>query len=156
MISGMKKLTLISTLLLCWCNVFSQSFAITEDAAIAKLHEFFLLLDINHYEKENISRIVTNDFHIFEVGNDFDLDSFDLFIKEASQTIIETEWTLSDFEVSLDDNSAHITYYNKGIFKTNNNESIYSDWMESVYMVVENGELKLKFLQSDLINREIK
>jgi hypothetical protein len=27
--------------------------------------------------------------------------------------------------------------------------------MESVYMVVENGELKLKFLQSDLINREI-
>ena len=99
---------------------------------------------------------VTNDFHIFEVGNDFDLDSFDLFIKEASQTIIETEWTLSDFDVSLDDNSAHIAYYNKGIFKTNNNESIYSDWMESVYMVVENGELKLKFLQSDLINREIK
>ena len=152
----MKKLILVSALLLFWSNAFSQSSAITEDAAIAKLHEFFVLLDINNYKKENISRIVTYDFHIFEVGNDFDLDSFDLFIKEASETIIETQWTLSDFIVSLDHNSAHITYYNKGIFKNNNNESIYSDWMESVYMVLENGELKLKFLQSDLINREIK
>ncbi len=97
----MKKLILVSALLLFWSNAFSQSSAITEDAAIAKLHEFFVLLDINNYKKENISRIVTYDFHIFEVGNDFDLDSFDLFIKEASETIIETQWTLSDFIVSL-------------------------------------------------------
>ena len=152
----MKKLILISAILLFWSNAFSQSSEITEDVAIAKLHEFFVLLDINNYKKANISRVVTNDFHIFEVGNDFNLDSFDLFIKNASETIIETQWTLSDFIVSLDDNSAHITYYNKGIFKNNKNESIYSDWMESVYMVLENGELKLKFLQSDLINREIK
>ncbi|SVE37275.1 uncharacterized protein METZ01_LOCUS490129, partial [marine metagenome] len=76
----MKKLILISALLFYWSNTFSQSVEITEDAAVAKLHEFFVLLDINDYEKENISRIVTNDFHIFEVGNDFDLDSFDLFI----------------------------------------------------------------------------
>lgn len=149
----MKKLLLISALLLSF-NSYSNE--LTEEVAIAKLHEFFFLLDIDNYEKENFSKIVAKDFQIFEVGNDFDLDSFDQFINDATGDIVETDWTLSDFEVILDDHSAHISYYNKGIFKTKDNESIYSDWMESVYMILEDGELKIKFLQSDLINREIK
>jgi len=149
----MRKLLLI-ILLLFSSNGYSNE--LTEEVAIAKLHEFFFLLDVDNYEKENFSKIVAKDFQIFEVGNDFDLDSFDQFINDATGAIVETDWTLSDFEVTLDDHSAHISYYNKGIFKTKDNESIYSDWMESVFMVLEDGKLKIKFLQSDLINREIK
>ena len=149
----MKRLILISALLFSF-NGYSNE--ITEAVAIAKLHEFFFLLDVDNYEKEDFSKIVAKDFQIFEVGNNFDLDSFDQFINDATGDIVETDWTLSDFEVTLDDHSAHISYYNKGVFKTKDNESIYSDWMESVYMILEDRELKIKFLQSDLINREIK
>ena len=149
----MKKLILISVLLFSF-NAFSIE--ISEETAIAKLEEFFYLLDVDRYERDTFSKVVTEDFQIFEVGNDFDLDSFDQFINNATGDIVETDWTLSDFEVTLDDHSAHISYYNKGVFKTKDNESIYSDWMESVYMILEDGELKIKFLQSDLINREIK
>jgi hypothetical protein len=150
-----KILILVSVLLLFWSNAFSQSSAITEDDAIAKLEEFFYLLDVNRYEKEVFSRVITKDFQIFEDGLDLDRETFHDFISEATGTIVETEWVLSNFKVTLNMDSAHITYYNNGVFKTKTNESIYSYWMESVYMVVENGELKLKFLQSDLINREI-
>ena len=44
------------------------------------------------------------------------------------------------------------SYFNKGSFKTKQNELIRYDWMESVYMVLDGGELKLKFLQSDLVS----
>ena len=90
--------------------------------------------------------------YIFEVGNDFNLESFDSFISEASETLSETIWELSNFVVSLDDNSAHISYFNNGAFKTNQNEMIRYHWMESAYMVLDDEELKLKFLQSDVVS----
>ena len=133
----------------------SSSASITEQAAIDKLNQFFELLDFKVYKKENISQILTDDFQIFEMGKPWDMDEFDVFINDASKKTISTYWTLSDYKVSIDDNSAHISYVNNGVFSTTNNETIYSYWLESVYMVVENNQLKLKFLQSDLINREI-
>ena len=133
----------------------SSSASITEQAAIDKLNQFFELLDFKVYKKENISQILTDDFQIFEMGKPWDMDEFDVFINDASKTTISTDWTLSDYKVSIDDNSAHISYVNNGVFSTTNNETIYSYWLESVYMIVENDQLKLKFLQSDLINREI-
>ena len=133
----------------------SSSASITEQAAIDKLNQFFELLDFKVYKKENISQILTDDFQIFEMGKPWDMDEFDVFINDASKTTISTDWTLSDYKVSIDDNSAHISYVNNGVFSTINDETIYSYWLESVYMVVENDQLKLKFLQSDLINREI-
>ena len=133
----------------------SSSASITEQAAIDKLNQFFELLDFKVYKKENISQIITDDFQIFEMGKPWDMDEFDVFINDASKTTISTDWTLSDYKVSIDDNSAHISYVNNGVFSTINNETIYSYWLESVYMIVENDQLKLKFLQSDLINREI-
>ena len=133
----------------------SSSASITEQAAIDKLNQFFELLDFKVYKKENISQILTDDFQIFEMGKPWDMDEFDVFINDASKTTISTDWTLSDYKVSIDDNSAHISYVNNGVFSTINNETIYSYWLERVYMIIENDQLKLKFLQSDLINREI-
>ena len=149
------KNIIFTILLILTSNSTAEEFIITDEKAIGKLQEFFELLNIQVYDKENLSKIVTSDFHIFEVGNDFDIDSFDSFINEASEVFNETSWELSDFVVSIDNNSAHVSYLNKGLFKTKQNELVHSEWMESVYMVLENDELKLKFLQSDLVNEEI-
>ena len=147
-----KLLTIVTISFVLAFSVNAAESLITNEKAIEKLHEFFGLLDIQVYDKENLSKIVTPDFRIFEVGNDFNLDSFDSFIDGAAETLSETKWELSNFVVSIDNKSVHISYFNKGSFKTKQNELIRYDWMESVYMILDGEELKLKFLQSDVVS----
>tara|TARA_B100000029_G_scaffold17107_1_gene17415 strand:+ start:41 stop:496 length:456 start_codon:yes stop_codon:yes gene_type:complete len=149
----MKKLWIF---VLIFSSYGSWASSLTEEKAISKLNQFFELLDLEVYQKENISKILTNDFHIFEMGKAWNMDEFDEFIQEASKTTISTDWILSNYVVSIDENSAHISYVNDGVFKTTDNELVISNWLESVYLVKEGGELKLKFLQSDLVSRETK
>lgn len=149
----MKKLWIF---VLIFSSYGSWASSLTEEKAISKLNQFFELLDLEVYQKENISKILTNDFRIFEMGKAWNMDEFDEFIQEASKTTISTDWVLSNYVVSLDENSAHISYVNDGVFKTTDNELVISNWLESVYLVKEDGELKLKFLQSDLVSRETK
>ena len=149
----MKKLfILISTLI----SINSSASPITEERAISKLNQFFELLDLEVYRQEDISKILSKDFQIYEMGKPWSMEEFDIFLQEAAKTTVSTDWVLSEYEVSIDNSSVHISYVNNGIFKTINNETIYSHWLESTYMVLDNGELKLKFLQSDLVDREIK
>ena len=149
----MKKILLIIGLMLSG-GLWAES--INEEEAISKLNQFFALLDLEVYEKENISSVITDDFLVFEMGKAWNMDEFDEFIREASKTTISTDWVLSNYVVSIDDNTAHISYVNDGVFETTDNELVISNWLESVYLVKEDGELKLKFLQSDLVNRETK
>ena len=149
----MKKLWIF---VLIFSSFGSWASSLTEEKAIAKLNQFFELLDLEVYQKENISKILTNDFQIFEMGKAWNMDEFDEFIQEASKTTISTDWVLSNYVVSIDENSAHISYVNDGVFKTTDNELVISNWLESAYLVKEGGELKLKFLQSDLVSRETK
>ena len=149
----MKKLILLYALIVS-TSLWTES--LSEDEVISKLNQFFELLDLEVYEKEKVSTILTDDFLIFEMGKAWNMDEFDQFIKEASKTTISTNWVLSNYVVSIDDNSAHISYVNDGMFETIDNELVISNWLESVYLVKEEGELKLKFLQSDLVSRETK
>jgi hypothetical protein len=150
----MKHLTITLLTLLVSGGLWADS--ITEKEAISKLNQFFNLLDIEIYQKEKILTILTDDFQIFEMGKAWDMNEFDEFLQDASKTTVSTDWVLSNYVVSIDDNSAHISYVNDGVFKTNDDESVISNWLESVYLVKEGAELKLKFLQSDLVNRETK
>jgi len=150
----MKNLTITLLTLLVSGGLWADS--ITEKEAIYKLNQFFNLLDIEVYQKEKILTILTDDFQIFEMGKAWDMNKFDEFLQEASKTTVSTNWVLSNYVVSIDDSSAHISYVNDGVFKTTDDESVISNWLESVYLVKEGGELKLKFLQSDLVNRETK
>jgi hypothetical protein len=150
----MKNLTITLLSLLVSGGLWADS--ITEKEAISKLNQFFNLLDIEIYQKEKILTILTDDFQIFEMGKAWDMNEFDEFLQDASKTTVSTDWVLSNYVVSIDDNSAHISYVNDGVFKTTDNESVISNWLESVYLVKEGAELKLKFLQSDLVNRETK
>ena len=150
----MKHLTIALLTLLVSGGLWADS--ITEKEAISKLNQFFNLLDIEIYQKEKILTILTDDFQIFEMGKAWDMNEFDEFLQDASKTTVSTDWVLSNYVVSIDDNSAHISYVNDGVFKTTDDESVISNWLESVYLVKEGAELKLKFLQSDLVNRETK
>jgi hypothetical protein len=150
----MKNLTITLLSLLVSGGLWADS--ITEKEAISKLNQFFNLLDIEIYQKEKILTILTDDFQIFEMGKAWDMNEFDEFLQDASKTTVSTDWVLSNYVVSIDDNSAHISYVNDGVFKTTDDESVISNWLESVYLVKEGAELKLKFLQSDLVNRETK
>ena len=77
----MKKiLSIIAIYFALVSGVTAAESSITNEKAIEKLHEFFRLLNIHIYAKENLAKIVTPDFRIFEVGNDFNLESFDSFI----------------------------------------------------------------------------
>ena len=149
----MKKLFILIGILI---SINSWASPITEERAISKLNQFFELLDVEVYKQEDISKILSKDFQIYEMGKPWSMEEFDVFLQEAAKTTVSTDWVLSEYEVSIVNSSAHISYVNNGIFKTINNETIYSHWLESTYMVLDNGELKLKFLQSDLVDREIK
>ena len=149
----MKKLFILIGILI---SINSWASPITEERAISKLNQFFELLDVEVYKQEDISKILSKDFQIFEMGKSWNMEEFDTFLQEAAKTTVSPDWVLSKYKVSIDNSSVHISYVNNGIFKTINNETIYSHWLESTYMVLDNGELKLKFLQSDLVDREIK
>tara|TARA_B100001173_G_scaffold167943_1_gene145164 strand:- start:787 stop:1236 length:450 start_codon:yes stop_codon:yes gene_type:complete len=149
----MKHLLLSLTLIIS-ANAWAE--AITEQEVIDKVNQFFELLDIEVYQKEKVLTILTDDFQIFEMGKAWDMNEFDEFLQEASKTTLTTDWVLTNFVVSIDENSAHVSYVNDGLFKTIDNESVISNWLESVYLVKEKEELKLKFLQSDLVSRETK
>ena len=149
----MKNLLLMLTLII---SVNAGAETINEQEVIAKVNQFFELLDIEVYQKEKVLTILTDDFQIFEMGKSWDMNEFDEFLQEASKTTLTTDWVLTNFVVSLDENSAHVSYVNDGLFKTIDNESVISNWLESVYLVKDKGELKLKFLQSDLVSRETK
>tara|TARA_B110000196_G_scaffold52996_1_gene43757 strand:+ start:1220 stop:1666 length:447 start_codon:yes stop_codon:yes gene_type:complete len=132
---------------------------ITEDQAISVLKEFFNAIDIDNLGNKLVYDHVTKDFVIYEMGEKYDLGSFLNVIKtHFKKGYVSTDWSLYDFKVSIDNNTAHISYLNKGKFVFIENgvkkeENIL--WMESVYMKYEAEKLKLSFLQSDDISREV-
>jgi hypothetical protein len=132
---------------------------ITEEQAISVLKEFFNAIDIDNLGNKLVYDHVTKDFVIYEMGEKYDLGSFLNVIKtHFKKGYVSTDWSLYDFKVSIDNNTAHISYFNKGKFVFIENgvkkeENIL--WMESVYMKYEAEKLKLSFLQSDDISREV-
>lgn len=140
---------------------FSQE-QLTEEKIIAHINEFFNALNVKNYDKELLRQKVTNDFIIFEMGDKFTLDEFTNFIESAGFLGWEsTEWILSDFKVSIDNSSAHVSYLNTGTFIYPNpykaGITLKEDkkWLESIYIVLDGDDLKIKFLQSDDIYSNI-
>ena len=132
---------------------------ITEDQAISVLKGFFTAMDIDNLGSDLVFDYTTTDFVIYEMGDKYDLESFLEIIKSHfKKGYISTEWSLYDFKVSIDSNTAHISYSNKGKFTfvedgISKEENIL--WLESVYLKYEEDVLKLSFLQSDDISREV-
>ena len=154
----MKKLLI---LLLIPLFSFSQE-QFTEEMIIDHINEFFNALNIKNYNKTLLSQKVTSDFIIYEMGDKFTLNEFTEFIESAGYLGWEsTEWFLSDFTISIDNNSAHASYVNAGVFIYPNPyapEVLLKEnkqWLESIFIVREGENLKIKFLQSDEIYSKI-
>ena len=140
---------------------FSQE-RLTEEMIIDHINEFFNVLNIKNYNKDLLSQKVTSDFIIYEMGDKFTLNEFTDFIESAGYLGWEsTEWFLSDFTVSIDSNSAHASYLNTGVFIYPNpyaSDILLKEnkqWLESIFVVREGEDLKIKFLQSDEIYSKI-
>ena len=140
---------------------FSQE-QLTEKMIIDHINEFFNALNIKNYDKTLLSQKVTSDFIIYEMGDKFTLNEFTDFIESAGYLGWEsTEWFLSDFTISIDKNSAHASYLNVGVFIYPNPYAPQvllkenKQWLESIFIVREGEDLKIKFLQSDEIYSKI-
>ena len=131
-------------------------------AAVATLEGFFAAFSVEHYPNPSMGDWITDDFLIFEMGEVFTWPSFQAFLAGAGYADwISTDWQFSELRVSVSGQAAHISYVNEGEF-------IYPDpanpegrlrernrWLESVYLVKQDGRFKIKFLQSDNVTREV-
>ena len=122
---------------------FSQE-QLTEEMIMDHINGFFNALNIKNYNKTLLSQKVTSDFIIYEMGDKFTLNEFTDFIESAGYLGWEsTEWFLSDFTISIDNNSAHVSYLNVGVFIYPNPYAPQvllkenKQWLESVYIVLE-------------------
>lgn len=87
---------------------------ITEDQAISVLKGFFTAMDIDNLGSDLVFDYTTTDFVIYEMGDKYDLESFLEIIKSHfKKGYISTEWSLYDFKVSIDSNTAHIVIQTK-------------------------------------------
>jgi hypothetical protein len=149
----MKRLTPLFILIAVACAPPPEKIS---DAEVIKIVEgFFDALDVENTDPDLIDDYVTEDFLIYEAGMKMNKDEFIKLI--SGFPVAESDWELSDFRVSVDDNSAHASFYNKGRFvvKTDTSEVVLKpEWLESAYLIKDEGKLKIKFYFSSGIKTE--
>ena len=140
------------------CTVSStKNSEIAEQHIIQTLERFFEVLDVDNYEQNLLEEVVTEDFKIFEAGEVMDIERFHAFVTHVDPNVAplsETSWTLSEFDISLDNDSAHVSYINRGIFKHGDEMTATLHWMESAYLIKQTGGYKIKFLNSNVVSRD--
>ena len=134
-----------------------QNSEVAEQQVIQTMERFFEVLDVNNYKRALLNEVVTEDFKIFEAGEVMDIERFHDFVTHVDPNVAplsETSWKLSEFDISLDTGSAHVSYINKGVFKHGNEMTAKLQWMESAYLIQQAGVYKIKFLNSNVVSRE--
>ena len=148
----MKKIMILSINLLLFGCTSNQR--ITEEDIMNTLLGMFDSFSVESSDKNNFYNWVTDDYLLYEMGKTFTASEFLEFA--SSFNTIEDDWELSDMKISIDNNSAHVYFKNKGRFVTLNNGQktlLNYEWLESAYMVKVDGKLKIKFYFSDTINQ---
>lgn len=125
---------------------------ISEKEVMKTFNEFFYLLD-NDVDK--IRDYLSEDFMIFEVSRKWDTEEFIKFVKGFGE--FESKREFKNIIIDTDLNSAHITLEHTGEFEletpTPEGVTFLSyEWLESAYLIKENGKLKFKFYFSEQIN----
>ena len=157
---SLKYLAVILINLLFFANVAQSkdSTEIFEDAVYDVLENFYAVLDVKNYDKEKLRKIVTDDFLVFEAARSMDIDAFHLFLTQKdpnAEPLIHTSWQLSDHRLYLDDHSAHVSYMNRGTFQHGTTLRVTIDWMESALLVRKDEDLRIKFINANLISKDI-
>ena len=144
-------LTIILILSNLSCNSVDNSLKITEDQVKETVGNFFASIEVG--SELNTNDYITDDFKIVELGGPYTLDEFWALIAESQgeNITISRKWDLSNWSISIDVNSAHVSYKNNGTFVTSiEGKEVTTNpvWLESGYLVLENDELKIKYFQS--------
>ena len=150
----MKNIFLL-TFFIFSCNSSNQT-EITEQEVKDKFYEFFEVLSVNNPDKNKLYDLVTDDYFIFENQKKYSMEEFIQFV--STFKTIEDEWELSEFEIDIDQNSAHVSLRNIGKFlvETDSGNVIMNfDWLESAYLIRDEGELKFDFYFSDAVKESI-
>ena len=148
-------LTIILILSNLSCNSIDNSLKITEDQVKETVGNFFASIEVG--SELNTNDYITDDFKIVELGGPYTLDEFWALIAESQgeNITISRKWDLSNWSISIDVNSAHVSYKNNGAFVTSiEGEEVTTNpvWLESGYLVLENDELKIKYFQSEEVS----
>ena len=112
----MKKIATLFILIAVGCT--PQQEKISESDVIKTVEGFFEALDVENNNPDLLDNYVTQDFILYEVGRKMNKDEFVEFV--SGFPLIESDWELSDFRISTDFNSAHISLFNTGEFCVTN------------------------------------
>ena len=146
-----KTILLLFFALTLGCNKYPP---ITEEMVIEKVYDLFRAIESENEDRSKFFDVVTDDFLIYEIGQEINKDDFLEFVE--SFNVVEDDWELSDFKVSLDYNSAHVYFKNKGRFivDTPDGKALLNySWLESAYLVRDGDNLKIKFYFSDAVEQ---
>ena len=155
----MKKIfTTLTTILILSnfsCNSIDNSNKITEDQVKQTVNNFFASIEIG--SELNTTDYITEDFKIVELGGPYTLDEFWALIAESQgeNIAVSRKWDLSNWSISIDVNSAHVSYKNNGTFITSiDGKEVTTNpvWLESGYLVLIDGKLKIKYFQSEEVS----
>lgn len=152
----LKLLCITAVAMLASCATMDR---VSKTDAERVLREFFRNVDFEVYNRESFRDLITDDFHIYEAGQHMSRDDFFEFIESThSEASLSNDWQLSDFQISTDHRSAHISYKNTGTFvsKTAGGKkaTLKIHWLENAYFVMDKGRLKIKFIHSEELERE--
>ena len=129
-----------------------KSKKISEKEVMKTFNEFFYLLD-NDVDK--IRNYLSEDFMIFEVSKKWNTNEFIEFVKGFGK--FESKRKFKNIKIDTDLNSAHISLEHTGEFEletptTEGVTFLSYEWLESAFLIKENGKLKFKFYFSEQIN----
>ena len=136
--------------------VSSSQNPVTEEEVKNKFYEFFDVLSVENSDKDKLYDLVTDDYFIFENQKKYTMKEFIDFVNTFQ--IVENNWELSNFKIDTDQNSAHASLRNVGKFlvETDSGNIIMDfDWLESAYLVREDGKLKFAFYFSDAVKESV-
>ena len=132
----------------------SNSSTITEQDVKDLFNAYFYELSVDSEGRDGLYELVTEDYYIFENEKKYTLPEF-LDWLDTLPDIVDDNWTFSEFDISIDRNSAHATLKNNGRFIVNiedGQQQLDYVWLESAYFIKEGDKLKFKFYFSDTID----
>ena len=148
----MKKIILILGILLIFSC--SSSNEITEQDVKDTIFGMFDSFSVESDDKNNFYNYVTDDYILYEIGKKMDATEFLEFA--STFNTIEDDWEITDWNISIDKQSAHAYFKNNGRFVTLNEGKktlLNYQWIESAYLVKADDKLKIKFYFSDTVSQ---
>ena len=137
----------LSTIILLISTLISFTIR-AEQAVFLPVQELFSAMSDIDYKK--MKSVVTDDFQLLEVGEDWDIDDLINVVKPSDYkrknffNVIRSE-TLGDM--------AWVSYWNKATFTNGEKEEVVA-WLESAVMIKAGEQWKIKMLHSTRINPE--